>query len=62
MGKPVPLHDPAFMERAWASIARAAGKANIAVILGTERMIAGGLAITALVINKDGISFVSRTR
>lgn len=54
MGKPVPPHDPAFMEGAWASIARAAGRANIAVILGTERMIASGLAITALVINKDG--------
>ena len=54
MGKPVPPHDPAFMQRAWDSIARAAAAANTAVILGTERMIAGGLAITALVINKDG--------
>lgn len=54
MGKTVPPHDPAFMERAWASIAQAAAKANIAVILGTERMIAGALTITALVVNKDG--------
>jgi len=43
-----------FLERAWASIAAAAGRAGIAVILGTERIVDGGLRITALVINPDG--------
>ena len=38
MGKPVPPPDPAFLERAWSAIAAAAAKANLAVVLGTERM------------------------
>jgi predicted amidohydrolase len=54
MGKSVPPPDPAFLERAWSTIAAAAAKANIAVVLGTERIVDGGLFITALVINKDG--------
>jgi predicted amidohydrolase len=54
MGKIVPPHDTAFLERAWQTIRAAAAKANIAVILGTERMIADGLCIAALVANADG--------
>jgi len=54
LGKFPPRPDAAFLERAWASIARAAGRASIAVILGTERVVDGGLRITALVINRDG--------
>jgi predicted amidohydrolase len=54
LGKIVPPHDPAFLERAWSAIRAAAAKARIAVILGTERMIADGLCITALVVNRDG--------
>lgn len=54
MGKKVPSPDPAFLERAWSTIASAAAKANIAVILGTERIVNGALLITALVINQDG--------
>lgn len=54
MGKRVPPPDPEFLERAWAVIAAAAAKANLAVILGTERIVEGGLRITALVINRDG--------
>jgi predicted amidohydrolase len=53
-GKPVPPPDPAFLERAWARIADAAAKANVAVVLGTERVVDGGLLATALVINRDG--------
>jgi predicted amidohydrolase len=53
-GKSIPPPDPQFLEGAWASIAAAAGKAGIAVILGTERVIDGALFITALVINRDG--------
>src|SRR5437660_471008 len=54
MGKQAPPPDPAFLERAWSAIAAAAAKANLAVILGTERIVDGALLITALVINRDG--------
>jgi predicted amidohydrolase len=56
-GKPAPPPDPAFLKRAWDAIAAAAAKANLAVVLGTERVIHGGdgaLLATALVINPDG--------
>jgi predicted amidohydrolase len=53
-GKPIPPPDPAFLERAWSGIASAAAKANVAVVLGTERVINGALLISALVINQDG--------
>jgi predicted amidohydrolase len=53
-GPLVPPPDPAGLERAWAAIAAAAGKANVAVILGTERVVDGDLRITALVVNRDG--------
>jgi predicted amidohydrolase len=53
-GKPAPPPDPVFLERAWSVIASAAAKADLAVILGTERVLDGGLLITALVINRDG--------
>lgn len=45
---------PPFLERAWSSIAAAARKANLAVILGTERIADGALLATALVINRVG--------
>lgn len=54
ISKSVPPPDPAFLERAWSVIAAAAAKANVAVILGTERLIDGALLATALVINRDG--------
>ena len=53
-GKAVPPPDPAFLERAWSIIAKAAAKANITVVLGTERLVDGALVATALVINQDG--------
>lgn len=53
-GKQVPPPDPNFLERAWSEISEAAAKANITVILGTERIINGALVISALVINQDG--------
>jgi predicted amidohydrolase len=53
-GKPVPPPDQAFLERAWSAIAAAAAKANLAVVLGTERMVDDALLATALVINRDG--------
>src|SRR5260370_15835194 len=54
MGKQVPPRDPAFLERAWSTVAAAAAKAGVAVVLGTERVADGALIITALVINPDG--------
>ena len=54
MGKPVPSPDPEFLERARSVIAEAAAKANITVVLGTERLVDGALVATALVINPDG--------
>ena len=54
LGKSVPAPDPAFLERAWSAIQSAAAKTNVAVVLGTERVVDGALFITVLVINPDG--------
>jgi predicted amidohydrolase len=54
IGKTVPPPDPVFLERAWSVIAAAAARANITVVLGTERLVEGKLVITALIINQDG--------
>ena len=53
-GRTVPPPDPAFLERAWSTVAQAAATANVAVVLGTERVVGGKLLITALVIHRDG--------
>jgi predicted amidohydrolase len=47
--------DADFLERAWTSIAATAARGNVAVILGTERLVSAGLLITALVIDRTGI-------
>ena len=49
-----PPIDAAFLERAWPTIARSAAAANVAVVLGTERLVDGAPRITALVIDRDG--------
>jgi len=53
-GRPAPVADPAFLERAWSSVADAARQARVTVILGTERITERGLQITACVIDPDG--------
>jgi predicted amidohydrolase len=53
-GKAVLPPDQRFLEQAWNSIAQAAATERIAVVLGTERIIAGRLIATALVIHPDG--------
>jgi predicted amidohydrolase len=53
-GKRVPPPDSGFLERAWSAIAAAAAQANLAVVLGTERVVDNALLATALVINRDG--------
>lgn len=54
VGHEVAAPDAAFLERAWGLIGEAAARAQVAVVLGTERVVNGGLLISALVINPDG--------
>ena len=53
-GRNVPPPDAAFLDAAWSRIAAAARQANVAVILGTERVENDAPVATALVINRDG--------
>jgi predicted amidohydrolase len=53
-GKQVSPPDSAFLERAWSSIGATAAQANVAVVLGTERIVDRRLRATALVIGADG--------
>jgi predicted amidohydrolase len=50
----IPPPDAAFLTRAHATIAAAAARARLAVILGTERLLNNQLLATALVIDSDG--------
>jgi predicted amidohydrolase len=52
--KHVPPPDAAFLNRAWSAIESVAALANVAVVLGTERIVDERPTITALVINRDG--------
>jgi predicted amidohydrolase len=54
MGNHVPPPDPVFLERAWSVIAAAGAKANLVVVLGTERVVGDALLISVLVTNRDG--------
>lgn len=46
--------DAGFLERAWSEVGTAAGKASVAVVLGTERLVGSDLRATALVIDPAG--------
>jgi predicted amidohydrolase len=54
LGKNPPLPDRDYLTRAWATLGDAARRANVAVLLGTERLAGERLLITTLVINRDG--------
>ena len=54
--KQIPPPDPAFLDHAWNEVAQAAAKGNVAVILGTERVVNGSLVATSLIIGKNGLS------
>src|SRR5262245_13258252 len=54
LGKRVPPPDPMFLERAWRTVAAAAATSDVAVVLGTERVVDGRLRISALVVDRDG--------
>jgi predicted amidohydrolase len=53
-GKGVLPPDPAFLERAWSTLAAAWATANLVAVVGTERFVDGALRLTALVIAADG--------
>ena len=53
-GRVIAAPDPAFLERAWATIAATASESDVGVVLGTERVVGDALLISALVINRDG--------
>jgi predicted amidohydrolase len=54
LGHAPPPPDGAFLVRAWAACAEAAAAANVAVVLGTERIVGGALVATALAIDPAG--------
>src|SRR5436190_1789657 len=54
LGRQVAPPDAGFLDRAWTTIAVAAGRAGVAVVLGTERLVKDQLRITALVIDRGG--------
>lgn len=53
-GTRVAAPDAEFLDRAWCAIAAAAAKARVSVVLGTERIVNGGLVPSALIIDDDG--------
>lgn len=54
LGWQPPMSDAPFLEQAWAQIAAAAGRANVGVVVGTERVTDAGLVASALIIDRDG--------
>jgi predicted amidohydrolase len=53
-GRNVPPPDAGVLAGAWSALAGAAAKAEVGVVLGTERLSEGKLIATALVIQADG--------
>jgi predicted amidohydrolase len=53
-GQPAAPPDVGFLEAAWSAVSSAAKRADVAVILGTERMMDGAPVLTALVVDRDG--------
>ncbi len=64
LGHVPPPPDAAFLERAWAACSDAAASANVAVVLGTERIVDGAVLATALVIDPAGrrLGFQDKTQ
>jgi predicted amidohydrolase len=54
IGRAVPAASAAFLERAWDAIAQQAARSRVSVVLGTERVVAGAVVASALVIHADG--------
>ena len=53
-GTVTPPADAVFLEQAWQAIGQAARAAGVAVLLGTERVVAEGVTATVLVIDAQG--------
>lgn len=53
-GKAVAPPNADFLAGAWATVAAAAARADVAVVLGTERIVDHALLATAVIINRDG--------
>ncbi len=52
--RPIAHVDQAWLEAAWTSVAEVAKRAGVAVVLGTERFVAGALTATVIVLDRDG--------
>jgi predicted amidohydrolase len=55
LGHAPPPPDEAYLEDAWQTIAKAAATTQVAVVLGTERIVEGALRATAIVIDRRGV-------
>jgi predicted amidohydrolase len=54
-GRRVSPPDRAYLQRAWADVARTANRVGVGVVLGTERVVDGrGVVASALVVDRDG--------
>jgi predicted amidohydrolase len=53
-GGSLPPPDVKFLEQAWSAVAEAAAASQVAVLLGTERLVDGALVASSVVINSDG--------
>jgi predicted amidohydrolase len=53
-GRSVPAPNAAFLDAAWSAVGAAAQRANVAVVLGTERVDDGAPVASAIVFNRDG--------
>jgi len=53
-GGALPPPNREFLDSAWSAVADAARRAQVMVILGTERLVDGNLIASAIVINADG--------
>jgi predicted amidohydrolase len=49
-----PPPDAGFLERAWGTVAAAAGRGGVAVVLGTERVVGAAVLASALVVDRSG--------
>ena len=54
VGKSVAPPDAAFLDAAWATVAAAARRHGVAVVLGTERLVGESIIPTVLVVQADG--------
>ncbi|MES1204787.1 MAG: carbon-nitrogen hydrolase family protein [Pseudomonadota bacterium] len=54
VGRSLPPPSAKFLEDAWSAVADVAANERIAVVLGTERLVAGALVASSIVINSDG--------